>query len=148
MRKSISAHTLNRFDTEGGKDMSNQNEKKITALYCRLSQEDELKGDSNSIQNQRTILEKYAKGADSRSASHIHRTNHYPRKNGKAQQNRNAADRHLLPLYRKTCTRTSCLTPQNGIGRTVETVRPTYREHLYAVNILMRNCVSPGFFLI
>ena len=40
---------------------SNQYEKKITALYCRLSQEDELKGDSNSIQNQRAILEKYAK---------------------------------------------------------------------------------------
>ena len=40
---------------------SNQYESKITALYCRLSQEDELKGDSNSIQNQRAILEKYAK---------------------------------------------------------------------------------------
>lgn len=40
--------------------MSNQTEK-ITALYCRLSQEDENKGDSKSIQNQRAILEKYAK---------------------------------------------------------------------------------------
>ena len=40
--------------------MSNQTEK-ITALYCRLSQEDENKGDSNSIQNQKAILEKYAK---------------------------------------------------------------------------------------
>lgn len=40
---------------------SNQYENKITALYCRLSQEDELKGDSNSIQNQRAILEKYEK---------------------------------------------------------------------------------------
>lgn len=40
---------------------SNQYENRITALYCRLSQEDELKGDSNSIQNQRAILEKYAK---------------------------------------------------------------------------------------
>lgn len=40
--------------------MSNQTEK-ITALYCRLSQEDENKGDSNSIQNQRAILKKYAK---------------------------------------------------------------------------------------
>ena len=34
---------------------SNQYENKITALYCRLSQEDELKGDSNSIQNQVVI---------------------------------------------------------------------------------------------
>jgi len=33
---------------------------KMTALYCRLSQEDALQGDSNSIQNQRSILEKYA----------------------------------------------------------------------------------------
>ena len=38
-----------------------QNEKKITALYCRLSQEDENKGDSDSIINQKSILTKYAK---------------------------------------------------------------------------------------
>lgn len=34
---------------------------KITALYCRLSRDDELDGESNSIQNQKAILEKYAK---------------------------------------------------------------------------------------
>ena len=34
---------------------------KITALYCRLSRDDELSGDSNSIVNQKAILEKYAK---------------------------------------------------------------------------------------
>lgn len=34
---------------------------KITALYCRLSRDDELQGDSNSIQNQKNILSKYAK---------------------------------------------------------------------------------------
>ena len=33
---------------------------KITALYCRLSRDDELQGDSNSILNQKTILQKYA----------------------------------------------------------------------------------------
>lgn len=33
---------------------------KITALYCRLSRDDELQGDSNSIKNQKTILKKYA----------------------------------------------------------------------------------------
>lgn len=33
----------------------------ITALYCRLSQEDALDGDSNSIINQKAILSKYAK---------------------------------------------------------------------------------------
>ena len=38
---------------------SNQNE--ITALYCRLSQDDGADGESNSIQNQRNILERYAR---------------------------------------------------------------------------------------
>lgn len=33
---------------------------KITALYCRLSRDDELQGDSNSIINQKNILQKYA----------------------------------------------------------------------------------------
>ncbi len=33
---------------------------KIIALYCRLSRDDELQGDSNSIRNQKAILQKYA----------------------------------------------------------------------------------------
>ena len=33
----------------------------VTALYCRLSRDDELQGESFSIQNQRRILETYAK---------------------------------------------------------------------------------------
>ena len=33
---------------------------KITALYCRLSRDDELQGDSNSIKNQKEILQKFA----------------------------------------------------------------------------------------
>ena len=37
--------------------MSNQ---KHTALYCRLSQDDGLDGDSNSIQNQKSILQRFA----------------------------------------------------------------------------------------
>nr|WP_320962209.1 recombinase family protein [Hungatella effluvii] len=32
----------------------------ITALYCRLSRDDELQGDSNSIVNQKEILRRYA----------------------------------------------------------------------------------------
>ena len=36
------------------------NRNKITALYCRLSHEDELAGESNSISNQKDILKKYA----------------------------------------------------------------------------------------
>ena len=34
---------------------------KITALYSRLSHDDELQGESNSITNQKTMLENYAK---------------------------------------------------------------------------------------
>ena len=34
---------------------------KITALYARLSKDDELQGDSNSIVNQKIMLEQYAK---------------------------------------------------------------------------------------
>ena len=33
---------------------------KINILYGRLSQEDERQGESNSIQNQKLFLEKYA----------------------------------------------------------------------------------------
>ncbi len=33
---------------------------KITALYCRLSRDDELQGDSNSIIHQKAMLQKYA----------------------------------------------------------------------------------------
>lgn len=36
------------------------NGEKITALYCRLSQDDALDGESNSITNQKSLLSKYA----------------------------------------------------------------------------------------
>ncbi len=38
-----------------------QTEEKITALYERLSRDDELTGESNSIVNQKSMLEEYAK---------------------------------------------------------------------------------------
>ena len=34
---------------------------KVAALYCRLSRDDDVQGDSNSIQNQKKLLSKYAK---------------------------------------------------------------------------------------
>ncbi|MDD3537208.1 MAG: recombinase family protein [Eubacteriales bacterium] len=33
----------------------------VTALYCRLSRDDDVQGDSNSISNQKKLLSKYAK---------------------------------------------------------------------------------------
>ena len=33
----------------------------ITALYCRLSRDDDVQGDSNSIANQKRLLSRYAK---------------------------------------------------------------------------------------
>ena len=41
--------------------MNKQQSEKITALYCRLSRDDEQEGASGSIKNQQSILEKYAK---------------------------------------------------------------------------------------
>ena len=37
-----------------------QSDEKITALYCRLSSDDDLVGESNSITNQKKMLESYA----------------------------------------------------------------------------------------
>ncbi len=39
---------------------STESKNLITALYCRLSQEDERLGESLSIENQRMILQRYA----------------------------------------------------------------------------------------
>ena len=39
--------------------MITSNQKK-TALYCRLSQDDNTENESNSIQNQKMILQRYA----------------------------------------------------------------------------------------
>ena len=39
----------------------NSQSNKVTALYCRLSRDDDVQGDSNSIVNQKKLLSKYAK---------------------------------------------------------------------------------------
>lgn len=54
MNRQLSANT-NELIRGGGR---------ITALYCRLSRDDELEGESNSITNQKSILSKYAKEND------------------------------------------------------------------------------------
>lgn len=43
-----------------GETMAKSNQGKITALYERLSRDDELQGESNSILNQKKYLEDYA----------------------------------------------------------------------------------------
>ena len=53
-----STETLLAGSLEKEDNMANQ--QKITILYCRLSSEDALEGESNSIANQRDILSKYA----------------------------------------------------------------------------------------
>ena len=42
------------------KGENNVDQQKITILYCRLSNEDALDGESNSIGNQRSILTRFA----------------------------------------------------------------------------------------
>jgi len=44
-----------RFDKEKEGCMNQSNQIRKTALYCRLSQDDGIEGDSNSIQNQELI---------------------------------------------------------------------------------------------
>lgn len=43
---------------------TDKSKNRITALYERLSRDDELAGDSNSIVNQKKMLEDYAKSND------------------------------------------------------------------------------------
>ena len=43
----------------------------ITALYCRLSQDDKQEGDSNSIINQKKILKKYAMDRGDRKSTRL-----------------------------------------------------------------------------
>ena len=45
----------------GGKKLVSNSTKYNVALYCRLSRDDELQGESNSIKNQKDILTQYAK---------------------------------------------------------------------------------------
>ena len=44
---------------KGEESMAKQSDK-ITAIYCRLSRDDELAGESNSITNQKAQLTRYA----------------------------------------------------------------------------------------
>lgn len=41
--------------------MKRQSDNRITALYCRLSQDDGREGESNSIINQKTLLNEYSR---------------------------------------------------------------------------------------
>ncbi len=50
---------MNRFDYETAKKTFTDNYR--AAIYCRLSKDDDLKGESASIANQRDMLEKYCK---------------------------------------------------------------------------------------
>lgn len=47
------------------------NSDKLTALYCRLSRDDELQSDSNSIKNQKAILQKFADDSGFTSTSYF-----------------------------------------------------------------------------
>ena len=48
---------------EGGLMQSKKKKEQLglTALYCRLSRDDGAEGDSNSVANQKRLLQKYAK---------------------------------------------------------------------------------------
>ena len=48
-------------DCRKGVNLNRQSEERITALYCRLSQDDGREGESNSIVNQKALLNEYAR---------------------------------------------------------------------------------------
>lgn len=56
-RKSIVSllHIVSPLKIKEGETMAKSNQGKITALYERLSRDDELQGESNSILNQKSI---------------------------------------------------------------------------------------------
>ena len=54
MKKEYNTNIVGRLDRQE-ENMSIQANRK-TALYCRLSRDDELQGESNSITNQKKIL--------------------------------------------------------------------------------------------
>ena len=58
VREAISSNILQRYVR---KEQQEAQEEGITALYERLSQEDKLEGESNSIANQKRILERYCR---------------------------------------------------------------------------------------
>ena len=62
-RKSIVSllHIVSLLKIKEGETMAKSNQGKITALYERLSRDDELQGESNSILNQKKYLEDYAR---------------------------------------------------------------------------------------
>lgn len=49
------------YDCREGVLVKRQSDNRITALYCRLSQDDGREGESNSIINQKTLLSEYAR---------------------------------------------------------------------------------------
>ena len=57
---------------KGGKTVAKKEESKITALYERLSRDDEQAGESNSIQNQKKYLEDYARQHGLRNTPHFY----------------------------------------------------------------------------
>ncbi len=48
------------LSADSQKEDLEMNQQQITALYLRLSNEDDLEGESNSISNQRALLQRYA----------------------------------------------------------------------------------------
>lgn len=58
----LAARERRKFKLKQSNNIDNiLHEEKITALYLRLSRDDDLEGESNSISNQKTLLTKYAK---------------------------------------------------------------------------------------
>ena len=111
------------------------NEEKITALYLRLSRDDEQEGESNSIANQRTLLTEYAN-------KHGHRNIQVFIDDGISGVSMNRLGfQQMLKLVEKDCVATIIVKDMSRLGRNyldvghlTEMLLPQHGVRLIAVN--------------
>ncbi|MBR3107712.1 MAG: recombinase family protein [Clostridia bacterium] len=123
------------LSADSQKEDLTMNQQQITALYCRLSNEDDLEGESNSIQNQRALLQRYAD-------SHGFTNTRYFVDDGYTGTNFNRpAMKELLSLVEAGQVSTIIVKDMSRFGRDylqvgqyTEIVFPSYNVRFIAVN--------------
>ena len=98
---------------------------KIDALYCRLSRDDELQGDSNSIKNQKEILGKYTQ-------EHGFTNPHFYVDDGYSGTNFNRPDfQRLMDDVNEGKVRTIIVKDMSRLGRDYEQEQRELKERAY-----------------
>lgn len=108
---------------------------KITALYCRLSRDDEFSGDSSSISTQKKMLTQYAKEQGLANCQFFV-------DDGYSGTNFNRPDfQRLLGLVKDGKVSTICVKDLSRLGRDylqtgyfIEVIFPEYKTRFIAIN--------------